>query len=423
MKRKDVIVTGFALFAMFFGAGNLIYPPFLGRFCAGTWFTGFICFMAADMGLAMMTLICIGKLDCDPLRLAEKLGKTASVLIPVVVAVCVGPMLAVPRTAAVSFEFAVRPFTEDLSPVIFSAVYFIITALLCLRQSRVIDVIGSLLAPALLLLLAVLVCVGIAEPVGPVAGAAGVESCVKMGISSGYQTMDVLAALLMSVGIFSGIRAKGYADEKSSLRMICLSGLIAVAALFAVYGGLAYLGATSSVVFADVDSQAELLTMIVDSLMGSGGLAVLGVIVLLACLTSAIGLVSSIAEFFCGLCGERLAYRYWVVIFSVLGCLISTMGLDQIIGLAAPILEIVYPVIVVLVFLRLFLPRAGRAVQLPAVVMAFAVSLAQFFGGFTDAFAFVPRLPLAELGFAWLIPAAAGGIIGSAFGRLQKGRS
>ena len=232
---KDTFVIGFAIFAMFFGAGNLIFPPYLGLIAGKNWFLAFLCFMTVDIGLSLLTLLVVAKIGKGAAGVTEKLGKLPSILN----AICLGPLIAIPRTAATAYEFSIAPFFPKINAPVFSVIFFAVVILFCLKQSKVIDIIGTVFAPLILGALIILIIKGIFMPLGTIDIAASVQSATEAGIGAGYQTMDVMAAMILSSSILITLAQKSYTTKEQQFHMISRSGIIAAAILFIVYGGLA----------------------------------------------------------------------------------------------------------------------------------------------------------------------------------------
>lgn len=410
---KDSSVTGFALFAMFFGAGNLIFPPYLGWSSASNWFLGFLCFIAADVGLSMAALLVVAKLGGGAQKVAQRLGKRMATLLLAANVICIGPLIAIPRTAATTFEFGIQPLFPGVSSWIFSIFFFLVVILLSLKQSKAVDIIGSILAPVMLVILGLLILKGITSPLGVAHGDTPKNTVIRDGILAGYQTMDMMAAVVFSMAVTVNIIQKGYKSERQQYRLIACSGIISSIALFAVYCGLAYLGATVSSVYPSTMSQSELLIAITSGLLGQSGIVLLGMIVAMACLTTAIGLICSASSYFAELSKGRVQYRTFVILFSAVSCVISNYGISTIISFASPILELIYPVLLVLIATGLFHShiKNDNIVKF-ASVGAFATALASQLEILFHLNLGVSYLPLADLGFAWLLPALLFGIVG-----------
>ena len=418
----DSIVVGFALFSMFFGAGNVIFPPYLG-FGAGTqWVNGFLFYFIADIGLALFALFTLLKVGGSE-NITGRIGSVASNILMSAIILCIGPMVAIPRTAATTFEMSVAPLISGVSPVIFSVAFFIVVLLLSIRQSAVIDVVGKVLTPALLIGLLVLIIKGIISPLGSIVNPHVDSSFVIVnGIKSGYQTMDVLAALAFGIIILKSAQEKGYSDARESSKMIRAAAVIAGVLLLIVYFGLTYLGATSASLFSLGISRAELVIGIVERLLGKVGLVIFAVVVALACMTTAVALVSSAASFFEKLTKGRLSYATLVIIICVSSAVISNLGLDRIVAVASPILDIVYPPTLVLIALSWFGDRLSRGVYRWAVIGALIASVLSTLSLYGVSVPIVNTLPLASLGLGWIVPAVGFGIVAYVISRLRKMR-
>ena len=418
----DSLVVGFALFSMFFGAGNVIFPPYLG-FGAGTqWVNGFLFYFIADIGLALFALFTLLKVGGSE-NITGRIGSVASNILMSAIILCIGPMVAIPRTAATTFEMSVVPLISGVSPVIFSVAFFIVVLLLSIRQSAVIDVVGKVLTPALLIGLLVLIIKGIISPLGSIVNPDVDSSFVIVnGIKSGYQTMDVLAALAFGIIILKSAQEKGYSDARESSKMIGAAAVIAGVLLLIVYFGLTYLGATSASLFSLDISRAELVIGIVQRLLGKTGLVIFAVVVALACMTTAVALVSSAASFFEKLTKGRLSYAVLVTVICVSSAVISNLGLDRIVAVASPILDIVYPPTLVLIALPWFGDRLSRGVYRWAVIGALIASVLSTISLYGVSVPIVNTLPLASLGLGWIVPAAVFGLVAYVIGRLRKMR-
>lgn len=410
-KRKnktllDSIVVGFALFSMFFGAGNVVFPPFLGFGSGQQWANGFIFYFIADIGLAMLALFALIKAGGAE-NITGRVGTVASNILMCAIILCIGPMVAIPRTAATTYEMSIAPLISGISPVLFSIFFFIVVLLLSIRQSAVIDIVGKVLTPALLVGLLALIIKGVIDPIGPIINmrvSAGFVT--KNGISSGYQTMDVLGAIAFGVLIIKSANDKGYTEQKSSSRMIARAAAISAALLFIVYFGLTYLGATAGTVFNKDIGRAELVISIVKWILGDVGLVLFAIVVALACLTTAVALVSSAASFFEKLFKGKVSYKLLVVIICIASMAIANLGLDKIVSIAAPILDIVYPPTLALVLMSWLGDRIGKLVYSTTAGFAAVMSVLTTLSGYIQGLDFINRLPLADLGLGWVIPTA-----------------
>ena len=399
MKKKfrvmDVVTIGFALFSMFFGAGNVIFPPYLGLQSGRQWFVGFSAYYIADVALALVALFALLR-EGNSHRVMERLGKKAAVVLLTIIILCIGPMLAIPRTAATTYEMGIAQLIPGLSPILFSALFFAVILALSIRESAVIDIIGKFLTPALLLGLAVL---------GEISEVVQVDNVIVNGIQAGYQTMDVLAALVFGAVLIKSASDKGYNEKKERMNVLVKSALLAGALLLLVYFGLAYLGATVSKVYPADIGRAELVILIVQSLLGKTGLIIFALVVALACVTTAVALVSSAANHFADVCNGKVAYQVFVVIICVFSAVVSNLGLDTIVSIAAPILGVVYPPVLVLVIVSLVAPKMTNSICISAVVGATITSILSALNGFGVSMPWLQYLPLSNVDMAWVLPA------------------
>lgn len=415
MNRKkhvtDSIVVGFALFAMFFGAGNVVFPPYIGMHAGEQWANGFLFYFIADIGLALVAMFAIlhaGGAD----NITGRIGHVASKVLMCAVILCIGPMVAIPRTAATTLEMSVTPFFSGMSPVVFSIIFFAVILLLSIKQSAVIDIVGKILTPALLIGLLILIVKGFVSPIGDIVdtGVSASEVTVN-GIKSGYQTMDVLAAMAFGIIILSSADEKGYTDSKSAAKMIGIAAALSGVLLLIVYFGLTYLGATASTVFPTDISRANLVIGIVELLLGKAGLIIFAIVIALACITTAVALVSSAASFFAKLANDKISYSVFVVVICLSSAVISNLGLDMIIAIATPVLDIVYPPMLVLILLSWFGDKLHKSVYVSSVagsLIASVLATASLYGMNVPV---VDSLPLASLGLGWLTPAAVFGLV------------
>ncbi|WP_195250818.1 branched-chain amino acid transport system II carrier protein [Romboutsia sp. 1001713B170207_170306_H8] len=419
---KDIMVVGFALFAMFFGAGNLIFPPYLGLVSGSSWLTGFAGFVLADVGLALLAMLAAAKCNGEVSKILSRSGKILSIVLGCAIMVCLGPLLAIPRTAATTFEMGIAPLFGGFNPVIFSIIFFVLTLLLTIKPSKVVDIIGLVLTPALLIALAVLIISGIVSPLGDISSTSMIENVFVEGINQGYQTMDTLGAVALSTVIIATIANKGYKDEKLKVKLTLQAGIVASIGLCLVYGGLAYLGATVSKIYGVDVVQTSLIVNITSSLLGQPGKIILALIVGLACLTTSVGLTSATGQYFTKLTNGKLKYELVVIVVCIFSAIVSNFGVSTIIQFSAPILSLIYPATVTLIVLTLFGDKIkNNNVFKFATYTALIVSLLTVANDFNISIPFVLKLPFASLGFNWIVPVVIAGIVGN-FVRSKKAK-
>ncbi len=431
MKQKlsfgKIMVLGFALFAMFFGAGNLILPPALGVICGDNWFYGFLMYILADAGLSVLALLAFVKAQGGFVAsISRQLTPKTAFALNFLNALCIGPLIAIPRTAATTYDIALKPLIEAPKPWMswaFGLLYFAIVAVLCLRPGKVVDIIGKILSPLMLVALLALIVIGIVRPLGESVPAASVSASMAYGLQSGYQTMDMLGVFLLGVIALLSVRESGIHDRRAQMWTVGLGGVVAGMGLFIVYGGLSFLGATTSGsaamrTMAETDRPA-LLISITHHLVGPFGRLLLGVIVAAACLTTAIGLASACSQSFSEITNGKLPYRPTMMAIIALSYLLSNLGTEMILSVAAPILNVIFPIFIMLVILSFFPERIRERTYAPP----FGALLALIVTVVTELDSMLPtvdlyagRLPLAEYGLGWLIPALVAAVIGGAVG-------
>ena len=415
---RDIIVVGFALFSMFFGAGNVIFPPYLGMESGPQWLLGFSAYFIADIGLALLgvfALLRVGSSEAVTLRL----GKIPAELLMCAIILCIGPMVAIPRTSATTFEMAIAPNIPGVSPVLFSVLFFALILALCIKESAVVDIVGKVLTPLLLVGLFAIIIKGIVTPLGEIAALPQIANAAVTGIKAGYQTMDALAALPFGIIVLQSVTAKGYDSGKKQFRAVGGAAVLAGVLLLCVYMGLAYLGATVSAQYTSDIGRAQLIMALVEALMGKVGVILFGVVVGLACVTTAIALTSSAAAYFAELCRGKVSYKVFVIAICVFSAVVSNLGLDRIVAVAAPVLDVIYPPTLVLIFISLLAPRLPDRVSRGAAIGALLTSVLCTLNANGIHIPFMANLPLYDLGLSWLLPAVIFGLAAS----LLPGRS
>ena len=417
-KTTDIFVVGFALFSIFFGAGNLLFPPYLGLVSGQDWFISFLGFIIGDAGLALLVIVVAAKNKGILDEILVRGGKKLARFIGCAAILCIGPFLAIPRTAATTFEMSILPFMPNLGTagsVIFSIIFFVATYFLTIKSTRVLDIIGKFLTPILLLSLLALIIKGIITPIGPMSPDHMIDrSLFSEGLSQGYLTMDALGASAMAGIMISTLVSKGYKDTKDQISMTIKAGFVAGIALSIVYGGLCYLGATMSTMHDINTSQALLVVAATEGIFGTPGKVLLAIMVLFACLTTSIGLTSSAGRYFEDTTDGRLSYEKIVTAICIFSAVVSTFGVNKIIQISIPILQTIYPVMIILVVLTIFTKQIKNDNTFKgAAYFTFVASILSVANSLTGAFEFINMLPLTSLGLGWIVPGLVGAVVGS----------
>lgn len=398
-------------FAFFLGAGNIIFPPQAGLAAGENLLPAMFGFLSTAVGLPLVGIIAVAIAGGGWKGLTRDLPPQVATLMAVLIFIIIGPAFAAPRTGLVAYEMAVKPFIPEAGQVsltLFSILFFAVAMFFAWSRGKLIDTIGKFLTPALFAVLAVLAVAVFLFPQGEIQAAQGeyANMAFTKGFLEGYNTMDTFAALMFGMLIVDVIRSKGITDEKTTCTYLVYAGLIAAAGLAFVYVSLFYLGATSSAVAAGADNGGSILASYVQALFGPVGQLILSAIVLLACLTTAIGLISACSDYFSSL--TKLSYEKWVVLLGVVCAVIANVGLSQLISLSIPVLFALYPVAVALValtFVRRWLPnpRLAYRVVLAVSLLFSLIDAGKFIGMDLSA---LNILPLFDYGMAWVLPTA-----------------
>lgn len=407
-KKKDVILTGFALFAMLFGAGNLIFPPMVGYIVGDKWMSAAAGFFITGIGFPLLAILSSALAGKELDDFADKVSPLFSKIFNVVLILAIGPFLAIPRTGATAFELMLLPHLDgnnEMYKYSFLACYFIIVFLFSIKANAVIERIGKILTPILLIILAVIVVKGVFFPMGEPA-AKEISNTFRYGFYNGYQTMDTLAAIIFSSIILKAIRNGRTLTAKQEMSFLSNSSMIAVCGLSIVYGGLLYIGATSYGVLHSTGT-TQLLTDIVNKLLGKEGNLALGICVAGACLTTAIGLTATVGDYFSGLL--KVSYEKIVIGTVILSFIFAGFGVDAIVKVSAPILTFLYPIAIVLIVLNCFKKYiSSDKTYLGAVIGAGIIGFFEMTQTLGINLQFLNKiyikLPLQTFGLAWVMP-------------------
>ena len=411
--KRNLLAVSVMLFALFFGAGNLIFPPFLGQNAGTHTLAAMVGFLATAVILPVLGVVVVARFDGLE-KLGQQVGKRFALVFTLLIYLSIGPGLGIPRAASVPFEMAVAPYLPQganlsLWMAVYSLVFFLVALWLCLSPGKLVNRIGRGLTPAMLTLLTLLfVCflfrgeTQVAQPRDSYAAAP-----LLKGFTEGYNTMDTIAALNFGLVISTTLASFGLSEKRDRMRYTVLAGLLAGTILALVYAMLSYMGMCSSGVYALQDNGAWTLRCIVYQVFGGTGAVLLAAIFTLACLTTCVGLINSISQYFSTLF-TGVSYRTWVFVITFFSLLVCNLGLNMILSISVPVLNAIYPVSIVLILLGLShdLWKRNPFVYPMTVLGTAAVSVLYALGD-----AGVPlgslgqllhRLPLYKMGFGWL---------------------
>lgn len=404
------------LFSLLFGSGNLIFPPMLGNQSGNAMLIALMGFVVTAVVFPVLGILAIAKSNGVE-NLGARVGSLFAILYPAVVFLAIGPGIAIPRNGSLAFEMSVAPYITEgssliISRLIYTILFFGLTYFLSFNPGKLVDRIGKVITPILVVLIVIFFVGSIMNlPSDIAAPTAAYQSSFVKGILEGYNTMDILAALNFGLVIALTIKRYKIEDEKSIIKYSSAAGLVAGLLLFAVYGMLAYVGMITSTGNQDVANGGGILFDITNTVFGSFGSIILISIFTLACLTTAVGLVTSVSEYFTELTSHRVSYKNWMTFFTFISFVLANFGLNSILKFSLPVLVAIYPTAIVLIIMAL-LQGMFDFKQLSYKATVYITLFISVISGFKEAGIQVPLfsnlsalLPLYEDGLEWLLPA------------------
>lgn len=433
LSPRQSIAVGITLFSMFFGAGNLILPPMLALQAGTSTVPAMIGFLVAGIGLPVLGIVAVALVGTAR-ELADRVHPLFSSIFVAAIYLAIGPCLAIPRTSSTAFEMLIPLFPQG-APIgtirlVFSIVFFAVAYALAMHPGALTKLLGRITGPALIILLVMVVGSSVVSPAGVAqAPQAPYDSAASIqGFLTGYQTMDLLASLTFGLVIAENIKGLGVSDSHGLMREISRAGIVAGILMALVYCGLAQVGASFGSVMPNATNGAALLTASATLHFGIAGTVIIAAIYLLACLNVCIGLISCCGTYFAETFGAaapgaqtrvlgRIPYAGWAAAFAIFSCVVSNVGLDAILTFSVPLLSALYPVSIVFVIMGMAHRACDRlpliwpwAIGATTVVSVATALRDAFFAGTWLPF---DALPLASLGFGWLLPALCGAAVGA----------
>lgn len=430
LTKMDILTLGLMLFALFLGAGNIIFPPYLGQLAGDQLAIAITGFLLTGVGLPLLGILAIAKAGGDLQSIAGRVHPVFGIVFTMIVYLAIGPFFGIPRTATVAFEIGTAPFlpadfAESFwSLSIFTLIFFTITVLFAMNPTKLVDRIGKVLTPLLILVIGSLAIKSFLTPMGSINSPVGnydTEAFFESFLQ-GYLTMDAIAALVFGIVIIQSVRSKGVTDTRTILKATAYAGFIAAIGLSAVYLSLSHIGATSVEAIGLQDNGGIIIAMASRILYGEIGGIILSAAISFACLTTSIGLVSATAQFFYKIF-PKFSYITYVLFFALFSAIIANVGLTQLIAISLPVLLAIYPVAIVLVILSFFDRVFYRkpfvymiALSVTAIVSIFD-ALRSAGIAFEQIDSILSHLLFFEQGIGWVLPAVVGTAIGIAVAR------
>ena len=419
INTKNLLVTSFALFSLFFGAGNLLLPPLLGYNAGENWFWVTLGFIITAVAIPIIGIYAHAKLQGTLYDFGKKVSPFFSLVYCVLIYV-IAVSIPSPRTAAATHEIAIHP-NFGTSPLLTSSIYFVLVLIFALNRSKILDLIGKYLTPFIVLMLLLVIGIGLYST-QMVTNVTQFKAPVVSGILEGYQTFDAIGAVVVGAVIIISINLKTKAPFKEKKNLIKKAGLIAGLALFIIYAGLIAVGAfygseidVNSALSSDMQ-RANLLTGITKQALGTFGNTVLSILIALACFTTAVGIVTGTADYFKGLINNsQTVYVVTAIIASVFGVIIGQLDFNSIIVIALPVLLFIYPITIVLILLNALPDKyASKLVFRIVVLLTFVFSIPDVLGFLTpskELSSVIDVIPFAKHSLGWVLPAFIGFIL------------
>lgn len=409
-KRKTILFLGMALFAMFFGAGNLLLPAYLGLQTRTDWTTTFAGFSLTAILAPVLAIFAVAVSGNYFTDLGSRANIKLAYILSLINVLCIGPLIALPRAGASVYEVAIKPIIPDAQPVWVCVLFFGAVMGASFSLNRITGILGKIFAPILLFFLALLIVPGLFMGSTVNIDPTIIEDRFYVGFQEGYQTMDVLAGLIFAVLLIAGANRKSYTHVKDKIEVVVKSAILAAVCMLLVYGGLFYLGAHATVDTANT-TRSSLLIYLATQYFGSNGVYLISILMILACITTAIALTAGSANFFERLTKGKLGYIEGVISITLVSTLLAITGVDGIIEYAAALLNFIYPVTLVLILSVLLF---GRTIQnqkpyfitlMVTMVISLIRLLANWFPKEDFFDQFLNILPLARFNLEWVLPA------------------
>lgn len=410
-KLLTVLTVGFALFAMFFGAGNLILPPYIGLKAGADWSLALFGFFITAILSPFLGVVMVAKSGTAFVDLGKRIHPQFINVLALLIILCIGPLVSIPRTGATTFEIGVLPFFPDFNNVLFAIIFFSVVLALSISQTKIVDIIGMVLTPFLLISLLILVLLGVLNPMKmPETPVMTGTELFTFSFVEGYQTLDVLASVIFAGMIIAAVMQSGYASISERINITIWAGVVSTVFLLLIYGGLIYLGATTDYQTQGEVSRTALLLHISHSVLGKKGAFVISIVIALACLTTAIALTSATGAFFEKLTKGKLSYKIGVLLCTVVSILLSINSVDTIISYAINILLFIYPITFAMMLYILVFGKKVKSRQpyIAGIVVAGLVSLISVAENLklpvSGLYQLKSAIPLSDYSLEWLLP-------------------
>ncbi|MGH4050323.1 MAG: branched-chain amino acid transport system II carrier protein [Clostridium sp.] len=428
LSRKNLLLVSLMLFSMFFGAGNLIFPPILGQMSGTNLLLSLSGFLASAVGLPILAVAVVAKAD-GLQNLAGRVNKSFALIFTLLIYLSIGPFLGIPRAASLSFETSIAPFLKasatggTLPLFIYTLCFFGLAFWLSMTPNKLIDRFGKVLTPTILMLILIIFIGSLVKPIGSFNAPIGDYGNfpILKGFLDGYMTMDAIAALNFGIVIALVLKKQGITDKKALSSYTIKAGLIAGLVLTLIYLMLACLGAAAQTRFGTTENGAQTLTKVVSYLFNSNGLIILGLAFGLACLTTSVGLITSCSEYFSRIV-PKVSYKVWASGITLFSMLFANVGLTKILSISVPVLTAIYPMAIVLIVLAFThnLFKGYNSVYSCSMLFTAIFSISDSLNQVGLKMSFLSSMPLSKEGLVWVLPSLVGALVGFLFSTVRN---
>ena len=431
--NKEILILGAAMFAMFFGAGNVIFPPSIGLTNGSDWAIGAALFITSSMVVAFIGVLATVKISGRFKLIMERVSPKFTKLFMLTLLLIMGPLFIVPRTAALGYELGLGSIVkgmggelsnlgdfETLVKTLFACFYVFMVLVVIFKPSKIIDIIGKYLTPVLVTILLTIIITAVVNPIATPSGeGTGLSNSAVNGFKSGYQTMDGIGIIVLAPLIISSIVNKkpGISDKEVG-KVLVKATAIAIIGISVIYTGMAYVGSQLHGVVNETTNPelnwtngAPSLSLFVDyiafKVLGGFGRIIFGAAVILACYTTAIAFISTPSNYVAENTWEqRYSYKQWAVVFAAITALLAIMGVNELVVLFGPALEVLFPITICIYFLAFISTRSDISIVFVATIYtALAMGAIQGLASNVPEFQnIVDNIPLGDFGIVWFIP-------------------
>ncbi len=377
---SSVFTTSLTIFAMLFGAGNLIFPLRLGVDSHGHILPVFLGFLCTGIILPVLGLIGIVLFDGNYNTFFNRLGSVWGQIIILLCMIIIGPGLVMPRITGFVYEM-VRPFMRSSSLITFVILFSAIVFLATYRLNRVLDIIGKFLSPAKLTSIIGLI------TVGAIVGGSLTPEPVPLGalfitaLKGGYYTLDLLGTIFFGAIIVKLLArySTEITSQKQAAFITGLSGIFAGLLLGIVYLGITLLGAWHGKGLEDLNP-GQIFNIIAFRILGNGGAAAVALIITLAGLTTLVSLTLVVSDYIQKLSKNRLSFQAIVLGVLTLSGVLASFGLGEILSKSEPVILVVYPLIITTTICNILYKLCGFTwIKTPVALTGLATIWFMFF--------------------------------------------